>query len=226
MKATYQNEEKDNKVGSKEPSKQLWIRRGESDIEYQRQAQVTWWSILGGLAVGVLLTQFPAIIENLNRAHWQLFLYFFASALFIILNWVNISWGSLVLRARLSIARSITTFFTGFSLSLLCLLVTKPSVWAFGVAFWILCGMAQDFVEFRMGVTLKSIWHEKKAFSNQVIQMGVFLFIAIFFGICLFLFPSQLLELIFILIVIAAAIFSFFSQHQIMERERKEGNIP
>jgi len=48
----------DRKIEPESPPNKLWTQRGDDDVAYQRQAQVTWWTLLGGIAVGALLTQF------------------------------------------------------------------------------------------------------------------------------------------------------------------------
>jgi hypothetical protein len=55
-----------------------WQARGVDDVYFQRDAQVTWWTILGGIAVGALLTQLPDVISQTQSGRWWLVLYFLA----------------------------------------------------------------------------------------------------------------------------------------------------
>jgi len=104
-----------------DPGEQLWIRRGVEDVFFQREAQVTWWTVLGGIAVAALLTQLDGVLNILKAGHLVYVLYFLTTCLVIVNSWVQTSWGSLVLRWPISIPSSLIGFFQGLSLSLVAL---------------------------------------------------------------------------------------------------------
>ncbi len=61
-------------------SEKYWRIHGEEDVTFQRQAQVTWWSVLGGVAVAALLTQLEPMIAAVRE--WKMvFLIIFHSNL-------------------------------------------------------------------------------------------------------------------------------------------------
>ncbi len=114
---------------SQDPSPAAWLARGIEDVYYQREAQVTWWTILGGIAVGALVTQLADVISQVQAGRWWLVLYFVATALIISLSWVQTTWGTLVVRWPISVVTALLSFFGGMSQSILSLQVTKPSAW-------------------------------------------------------------------------------------------------
>ncbi len=59
----------------------MWQRHNADDVAYQRQAQVTWWALMGGIALGALLTQFDQLLAETQMGNWYYFLYFIATCL-------------------------------------------------------------------------------------------------------------------------------------------------
>lgn len=51
-----------------DPELRLWGTHGVEDVYYQRDAQVTFWTVLGGIAVAALLTQITNLIEGFRGA--------------------------------------------------------------------------------------------------------------------------------------------------------------
>jgi hypothetical protein len=114
---------------SSDQGEKLWTARGVEDVFFQREAQVTWWTVLGGIAVAALLTQLEAVFAATKSGQWVYTLYFITTCLVIVNSWVQTSWGSLVLRWPISIPSSLLGFFQGLSLSLAALSVTLPVNW-------------------------------------------------------------------------------------------------
>jgi len=94
---------------------ELWTRRGYDDVAFQRQAQVTWWTLLGGIAVGALLTQFESLLVAVRNGHWYYLLYFLATCFVIINAWAQVAWGALALYWPISVPTSIFVFMGGLS---------------------------------------------------------------------------------------------------------------
>jgi len=107
--------------GNENHSEKLWAARGVEDVYFQREAQVTWWSVLGGIAVAALLTELDTLLFAFNMGKWYFSLYFLATCLVIINSWVQTVWGSLVLKWPISISTSISGFFQGILLSVAAL---------------------------------------------------------------------------------------------------------
>lgn len=108
---------------------EAWLARGVEDVYFQREAQITWWTILGGIAVAALLTQLPEVLAQVELGKWSALVYFVTTALVIALSWVQTAWGTLVLRWQISIPGALIGFFVGMSQCVLSLQVTKPSAW-------------------------------------------------------------------------------------------------
>ena len=47
-----------------------WISRGVDSVYYQRETQVAWWTILGGIAVAALLTEVDSVFLAVRNQRW------------------------------------------------------------------------------------------------------------------------------------------------------------
>jgi hypothetical protein len=207
-------------------NKDLWGIYGLEAVYYQRGIQVGLWSIIGGIAVGALLTQFFALVEQVQASRWYLILYFVASLFILINGWVMVSWGALVLKWPIYFPMIIPSYMTQIGLAIMCLLVIYPSGWSAalgGVIFFLL--MQQ--VIFMVSGT----WEK---FSPQWVK-GIritlsiyFLLMVMCFSASAFLFfnPSRNAEMIWGLFVFLSSAAAIVMQHKGMERERKELGIP
>jgi len=50
----------------------LWAMHGEESVYFKREAQVNFWTVLGGLAMAALLTQLSPLLEQLRQGRWYL----------------------------------------------------------------------------------------------------------------------------------------------------------
>ena len=71
----------------------LWSIHREESVFFQREAQVNFWTVLGGLAVAALLTQLSPLLVEIKADRWYLFLYAISSILILGLSWVQTAWG-------------------------------------------------------------------------------------------------------------------------------------
>ena len=108
---------------------QLWVIHREESVYFQREAQVNFWTGLGGLAVAALLTQLSALWQAVQASRGYLLLFLVASVLILATSWVQTSWGSLVLRWPISIVTTVLVLFQMLAQSVQCLLVTNPAGW-------------------------------------------------------------------------------------------------
>lgn len=90
---------------------------------------VNFWTVMGGIAAGALLTQLAALEQEVLASRWYLTLFFVSSFLTIVISWMQSSWGSLVLRWPLSVPGTLIYFAGLFCLSIQSLLVTRPAGW-------------------------------------------------------------------------------------------------
>jgi hypothetical protein len=210
---------------TQEKTTSLWTQRGEEDIAYQRQAQVTWWTLLGGIAVAALLTQFEALLAAIKNGQWYYLLYFFATCLVIINAWIQTVWGALVLYWPISVLTSIFLFMQGLCESLAALNITRPILWTISIAGVLLFAvlMQLTFMKLDAWVTLPKTAIKKALVGIWVYSM-IFV-IAVGVSITLYFFPSQQTELIWGVIACVIACFALYWQHLGMKEEKKRMRI-
>jgi len=206
------------------PSK-LWTRRGDDDVAYQRQAQVTWWTLLGGIAVGALLTQFESLLVAVRNGHWYYLLYFLATCFVIINAWAQVAWGALVLYWPISVPTSIFVFMGGLSESLAALNITRPALWTVSVACVILFAVFIQLIFMRQEgwITMP-----KAAIKRAIISIWVYAFlflITLGASIYLFLFPTHWVELTWGVLVLLLSLFALYWQHLGIKEEKKRMHI-
>lgn len=209
-----------------QPPSSPWLVRGVEDVYYQREAQVTWWTVLGGIAVGALLTQLRDVIAQAQAGRWSLVLYFLATALIIALSWVQTTWGTLVLKWPISIASALLGFFTGFAQSILSLQVTTPSAWMFAA-----CLVALGSVLAQVYFTKSGAWAAfGPAYAAQLRGVawthGAFGGIALAAGLALFRYPGRLHEMLWGLVALSMAAVALWLQDQGMKSEKAALGIP
>ncbi len=176
----------------------LWSHRGLEDVYFQREAQVTWWSIMGGVAASALLTQLAPLVAELQAGRWYLILYYAASALFIVIGWLTTAWASLIMRWPIAPFHVLLVFAGGFTTAATCLLVTRPAYWFAGAALLVCNSMLTNLYDIKTdaygggglpaeatGRTRTTLW-----------IYGLFLLLAVVAVVTLLRWPSPGLELI------------------------------
>lgn len=209
-----------------ESPKSLWSLHGMEDVYFQREAQVNFWTVMGGLQVAVLLTQAGVLWEQAVAGRWYLFLYFLTSLLIIALMWALTAWGSLVLKWTINLPNIITGFLGNFAMAVACLLVANPPGWFLSLAVAAFGNWLHQYFFYRMGAWesfSENIYKELKA-SLWVYALWPLICFA--GALYLYLAPSAIAETVWGLIILAVIINAFFRQHRGMEREKKELGIP
>ena len=213
-------------LASKEESgEQLWKARGAEDVFFQREAQITWWSVLGGIAVAALLTRIDSLPLAFKSGQWHVALYFLATCLVIVNSWVQTAWGSLILKWPLSISTSLSLFFLGISLSVASLNITQPMIWYAAMSVVLLTGL------YNQRVFAKS--HAWVAFSTDLVKQthtSVWIYIsmtlfAIAYTVYLVLRPSALAEITGGIIALVVSAFTLIRQHLEMVAEKQKMGI-
>ncbi len=205
---------------------QLWKRRGAEDVYFQREAQVNFWTVLGGLAMAALLTQLSPLLDELRQGRWYLVLYLVASILVIASSWVQTSWGSLVLKWPISIFTTVTTLFGMLVQSIQCLLVTYPPGWLAACAGIIFFALVVQVYFAKSGAWLvfspASIKRFK--FTNWIYLFVMLIFLAGAFQ--LFRYPSQTGEMVWGFVALFFSVAALYMQNRGMQEEKKELGIP
>ena len=207
-----------------ETGEKLWTVRGTEDVFFQREAQITWWSVLGGIAVAALLTKLDTLPLAFRLGQWHIALYFLATCLVIVNSWVQTAWGSLILKWPISISTSLSLFFLGISLAVAALNITQPVVWYAAMSVVLLTGL------FNQVVFSKS--HAWVAFSAELFNQtrtSAWIYVtmtgfAIAYTIYLVLRPGTLAEIIGAIIALLVSVFTLIRQHlEMVEEKRKMG---
>lgn len=215
----------DRKNEPESPPSKLWTRRGEDDVAYQRQAQVTWWTLMGGIAVGALLTQFEALLAAVKSGQWYYLLYFLATCFVIITAWAQTSWGALVLYWPISVPTSIFIFLGGLSQSLAALTITRPALWTAFVAGVLLSALLMQLTFMRQEGWVAM---PKVAIQRAIVGIwiyGFLILVVIGVSIYLFIFPTRWAELTFGVVALVLSIFALYWQHLGMVEEKKRMHI-
>lgn len=220
--------DKQNKKSTPDENKlaSLWMRHGIDDVYYQRDAHVTFWSVLGGIAVAALLTQIANLMNEIKSGNWHLLFYFFTSINMITLSWVSHLWGSLVLKLRVTILHTFLLLSNLICLCIVCLFFTDPVIFfSAGVFFVFLALLIQLYIKNTGGWT---VFTDERI---KGIRMTLWMWLAsMVIFLCataqLYWYPSTLSELIWGVLVFLASTGSLVMQHYGMEQERKDLGIP
>lgn len=204
----------------------LWRIHGEEDVSFQRQAQVTWWSVLGGVAVAALLTQLEPMITAVRAGKWYFLLFFLATCLVMVNSWVQTAWASIVLKWPILISTSIGLFFGVVSLSIAALNITRPAYWYTAIFFVAGFGVYNQlfFMKNRSWVTLTPGTVKRARMS--IFAYGILLIILLVAAVLLFLYPTTIMETIWAVIAVIAAVLTLIWQDIGMKLEKKELSVP
>jgi len=209
-----------------ESKEKFWRIHGEEDVAFQRQAQVTWWSVLGGVAVAALLTQLEPLLAAVTNGKWYLILYFIATCFVMINSWVQTAWASIVLKWPILISTSIGLFFGVVSLSIAALNITRPAWWFAAIFFVAGFGVYNQlfFMKNRSWVTLTPGTITRARASIKI--YGILLFILMIGAILLSVSPTPIMEVFWGVFAVAASILTLIWQDIGMKLEKKELGVP
>lgn len=205
-------------------TEKLWVRRGAEDVAFQREAQVTWWSVLGGIAVAALLTELDSLPVAFRSGRWYVALYFLSTCLVIVNSWVQTAWGSLILKWPLSISTSISLFFLGISMSVAALNITRPALWYAAMSVVLLTGLYNQLV-----FTKNHAWVALSADLVGKVHASAWMYVAMtVFGIVssiyLALRPSPGAETGWGITAFVITVFTLIRQHfEMIEEKRRMG---
>lgn len=203
----------------------LWMKHNEDDVGYQRQAQVTWWTLMGGIALGALLTQLDVLLSETTAGNWYFLFYFFATCFVIVNSWVQTAWGALVLRWPLSIGSSLILFFSNLSLSIAALSIMTPARWYASIA-----SMLVFTVLMQVYFSRQQSWVTLTATAVKRVGTGIFIYLGLLcvvltMMIIQMLFPTRLLEILSGIFAVILSVLALYWQHVGMQIEKRELHI-
>ena len=204
----------------------IWVKRGVDSVYFQRESQVAWWTILGGIAVAALLTEAENVFAAAMNQRWQLILFFSASALLIVNAWVQMAWTSLILKLPISMPTTLLYFVQGFLLSLISLQVTNPPIWAaLGTILIIWVILTQLYFK-RIGAWVGFPESIKTRVMFGVRVYSLFIIMGIGGFINLYWYPSREAETVWGIIALLNSIAALVMQHFGMKAEKQALGIP
>ena len=213
-------------VAMEENSTNLWSIHGMDDVYFQRGAQITLWSIMGGLQVAALLTQVSILWEQLQAGRWYLSLYLLDALLIIALIWAASSWEGLVLKWSITIPTILTQLLGNFALAIACLVIINPAGWALSLAISATCNWLHHILLSRSGAWGPFPKEMIKALKANLWIYGLWSLLAFAAAVHMYLVPSAFVQAIWGLVGMAVIVGGLFRQHHDMERDRKEFGIP
>lgn len=213
-------------INQREPGQNLWKYRGVEDVYFQRESMVNFWTVMGGIAAGALLTQLAPLEKEVLASRWYLVLYFLSSFLTIVNSWIQSAWGSLVLRWTMSVPGTLIYFAGLFSLSLQSLLVTRPAGWLAASGAVVFFAILIQVHFSRSGAWVTFSPERVRKFRNNLKLYYIFLCITLLGAVQLAWFPSNLAELGWGVITLASSILALVIQHKSMLQEKIELGIP
>lgn len=203
-----------------------WRSRGLEDTSYQRQAQTTWWSVLGGIAIGILVTQISPVLDALKTAQWYTLLYFFATLLIVTYSWIQTSWGSLILRWPITIAGSLSLLVTTMACAFASLNLDNPPAW---MASLTIAAFSSFFMQFYFYLT--GAWDvfsadKLRRYRNSLwIYAGLAVVVA-GFTVHMFLKPTQTNFVIYGIVAVVFSVALLAWQGLAMNAEKREMRVP
>lgn len=212
--------------GETDSNKNLWKYRGVEDVYFQRESMINFWTVMGGIAAGALLTQIAPLEKEILASRWYLLFYFFGSFLTIVNSWIQSTWGTLVLRWPITVPGTLIFLGGLFSLCIQSLLVTRPAGWmATSVVVVVQSILMQNYFS-KTGAWIA--FSPERIMEFRKVNRVYYLFLLVTFlgSAQLFWFPSQLAELIWGLIALASSILALIIQHKGMVQERIDLGIP
>jgi hypothetical protein len=203
-----------------------WKHRGPEDVYYQRESQTTWWTVLGGVAVAALLTRLETAWGLVISGNWHYLLYIIISALIILQAWLQISWGVLVIRWRISLAHTLWVYITGLALSFMSLSVTNLPLWWLAITVLIVILIANQYYFYRSGAWVTLPENARRRILKGLWVYGLFALLGMTGFILLGFYPLMGLEVAFGVTGLLAVIVALYQQNLGMNYERGLLGIP
>jgi len=204
----------------------LWVRHGIEDVYFQREAQVNFWTVLGGIAVAALLTRITDLFAEIQMGRWHLLFYALTAILLIAASWVQNLWGSIILKMQVRYLYVLLWLMNMVSLSVMCLQVTNPSIFFAACGAVILFTLCFQLYLMKSGAWVVFTAERIKAIKNMLWIYLVFMFLCFAAAAHLSAYPSVPVEIGWGVFALLASTAAVVMHHFSMNRERKEIGIP
>ena len=203
-----------------------WRERGAEDAWYQRQAQTTWWSVLGGIAIGIIVTQINLVIEALKTPQWYTGLYCVATLLVIAYSWVQTSWGSLVMKWPITILGSLYVMLSNISIAFAALNLNNPLNWMISLAVAALSSFFIQLNFFRSGSWDVFPAEKRRGYKISLFAYAGLVVVVAGFTVHMALVPTRAVFILYGIVSVVISIGLLVWQHMAMETEKRELGIP
>lgn len=203
-----------------------WIEtsRGQEAASFQRSAQITWWSILMGLALAELARKIAEILIGIKEpGQWILLLYALAACLVVISAWVQNTWAILIYRLPIRIVHTGLSMLTGIAIFLACLFVDQPARWWLAMVFVLVSTVMSYIYHLRVHAQLEL--SSKRVWVTIAIYTG-FILLSLAAYLSLLRLPGTLITASWGGIALVFTILSLAHQAGNMREERRVRNIP
>lgn len=211
---------------NQDPVLSLWKTHRQDSVFFQREVQVNFWTILGGLALGALLTQLSPLLKEIQNSRWYLVLFLVSSVLIVANAWVQTSWASLVLKWPISIITTVINLFSLLTQSTQSLLVTKPAGWMAATGFYLFFAVLMQVYFQHSGSW--DVFPASRIKQIKINNLVYILLMLICFSAALqmYLLPSQISEMIWGFVTLILTILALYMEHIGMQEERRILGIP
>jgi hypothetical protein len=203
-----------------------WIAssHGEKGIDYEKAAQITWWSILEGLAVAALAAKIPDILVEVSQNNrWYLLLYVVVSLMVVVNAWVQMAWAILIFRWPISLLYTALILLLGLAAYLSCLYVGTPEYWIRAIGFLVASAIIVDVYNIRNRAMMDL---PATITKRTIVSYGMFFLIAIVASIHMTVSPDAGTFTLWGFAFLVLATFSWILQDRNMKEERRIRNVP
>lgn len=205
---------------------QDWIisSHGEKGIDYQKAAQITWWSILQALAVAALAAKIPDIlIEVSQSSRWYLLLYVIVSLMAVVNAWVQMAWAILIYRWRISLVHTTLIMLIGIAAYLSCLYVDTPEYWTHAIAFFIVSAM----IVYVYNIQNRTMMNLPTTITKRtMVAYSIFLLLTFAASVHMINSPNAGTYALWGIVFLMLVSFSWILQERNMKEERQQRGVP
>jgi len=206
-------------------AKERWAEATRRDgIAHQRDAQLTWWSILQGIAMGEFVVLLPVIFTNAWQSkEYYVFAFVVATFLFLVNIWIQMAWAIIVLQWPLRSTHVILTTILGIVSVFLVRTMTVPLQW---LATAMVLGCTAIGVYVYNWKREAYTWDDEEARWRPIVEIIVYLIVTIVLALWIYFRPSTISYSVSGLVAIFISIIALRSQSRRMKTEKEKVGIP
>ncbi len=206
-------------------AKELWAEATVQDgIAHQRDAQLTWWSILQGIAMGEFIMRLPTFFSDAWRLkEYYVFAFIVATFLLLVNVWVQMAWAIIILRWPLSITHVMLTSVLGIVCVFLTETVMTPLQWLEAAIVLGITGVGGYAYNWVRGAYT---WRDKKARWAPIVETIIYVVVLGVIAWWVHGWPTQLSFYASGVIALIVSGIALRSQSVRMKKERKAVHLP